>query len=423
MAFYLQLMKGKKKAKQKDEKNFLNKKTKRNKNINIIDYSGNQILSKNSISKNNEVLGTNLLNVCTNKNSEKNVNQITKFKTNPTDIKYSNTFIDDIDHYSSFSENVFLIFKSVDDIYYLVYENTSKKIISYHLFEEKIITEIKYNNDISCFNHYPDYYNKRDVIMTIEAEKNNIKVYNFQDWTLIHEFNKINKNGYLNIACFYCEANNIFVVTSNSRYSAKNVEPIKIYDLKGNKIKDLKDSNENVSFLDTYYDKKTNINYILAGFTRYIKAYNYTNNAIYHIYKDKYNPFHRNIVVNDNPEITKLIESSSDGYIRIWDFHKGEFIKRIYVEEEDNKGCEKGAYGICLWNDEYLFVGINKKIVLVNINTYNVIMKFEYKIKNTCIVHYNDIIAIKKINHPKFGECLLSKAKDENKIQLWKRKK
>ena len=91
--------------------------------------------------------------------------------------------------------------------------------------------------------------------MTIHAESNSIRVWDFNDMKLIYHFEKINKKGYLNIACFFSDNNQIYIMSSNHRYSSKNVDPIKIYDLKGNKIKELKDSNENVSFLDSYYDK------------------------------------------------------------------------------------------------------------------------------------------------------------------------
>ena len=42
-----------------------------------------------------------------------------------------------------------------------------------------------------------------------------------------------------------------------------------------------------------YYDKKLNKNYLLVGFSRYIKAYNFDDNTVYKVYKDKYNSFNR----------------------------------------------------------------------------------------------------------------------------------
>ena len=117
--------------------------------------------------------------------------------------------------------------------------------------------------------------------MAIYAKSNSISVWDFNDMKLIYHFEKINKKGYLNTACFFSDNNQIYIMSSNHRYTSKNFDPIKIYDLKGNKIKELKDSNENVSFLDSYYDKNQFKKYIIAGFAKYIRAYNASDKSIY----------------------------------------------------------------------------------------------------------------------------------------------
>ena len=50
----------------------------------------------------------------------------------------------------------------------------------------------------------------------------------------------------------------------------------------------------------------------------------------------------------------KLIEYSRKGIIRIWKFYNGELLKKINV-------INKGLYGICLWNNDNLFVGCQIK--------------------------------------------------------------
>ncbi len=123
------------------------------------------------------------------------------------------------------------------------------------------------NNIPTCFNHYPDVRKKRDLIMSITASSNTINIYDFPNFNLILNFPKINKNGYLNTANFFSFEKKIYIMTTNYRWTGKNVEPISIYDLKKNKIKELKDSNENVSFVDSYYDKKISKKYIIASFS------------------------------------------------------------------------------------------------------------------------------------------------------------
>ena len=339
-----------------------------------------------------------------------------EFKTDPKEIKNSSVLVNNADTKNTFSQNVFLLFKSYnDEKYYLIYYNfNNSSIISYDIFKNIKMKEVNVNtkeNIPICFSHYPDISNKSDLIMTIDASANSIKVYNFPDFNFIHYFTKINKSGYLNTANFLYDENKIYVMTSNHRYTGKNVEPIKIYDLKGNKIKELKESNENCSFIDSYYDKKISKRYILAGFSKYIRTYDFSSNKIYKVYKDKYKSFHRNIIVNDYEEEIKLIESGTDGYIRIWNFHKGDLIKRINIDKE-------GVFGICLWNKEELFVGIHTDIKLINLNTEEIISNLNLKYSNFIYDHQKDVIAIKKINLPKYGESLLIKFQGVSNIRI-----
>ena len=108
-----------------------------------------------------------------------------------------------------------------------------------------------------------------------------------------------------------------------------------------------------------------------------------------------------------------MIESGTDGYIRIWNFHKGDLIKRILIDEG-------GIYGICLWNKQSLFVGIKKALKLINIETDDVISDLKYN----CLRSYfsPEIIAIKKINIPQYGESLLTNFNESSKIIMIKSK-
>ena len=69
-------------------------------------------------------------------------------------------------------------------------------------------------------------------------------------------------------------------------------------------------------------------------------------------------------------------------------------------------------YGICLWSNEYLFVGCNdKSIKLIELS--------RGKIIKNLIANYLYVLTIKKINHPLYGECLISKGSDYDPITLW----
>ena len=61
---------------------------------------------------------------------------------------------------------------------------------------------------------------------------------------------------------------------------------------------------------------------------------------------------------------------------------------------------ERDLIGICLYNNKYLFVGCeNGDMKLIELNKGEIIKNIKY--------NNNDIITIKKIIHPQYGECLI----------------
>ena len=185
----------------------------------------------------------------------------------------------------------------------------------------------------------------------------------------------------------------------------KDFESIKVFGLKGNKIKEINNSNENTYFINIYNDNNYSNNYIITGNEGYVKSYNYEKNKIYYKYYDNNNlEPHSSIVINEKKDIVELIESCFDGIIRIWNFHSGELLNKLFVDSN----C---LYGICLWNNEYLFVGCrNRTIKLIDLNER--LIKSEFK------GHNNYVLTIKKVIHPKYGECLISQGYDDG-IKLW----
>ena len=111
--------------------------------------------------------------------------------------------------------------------------------------------------------------------------------------------------GELNSACFLNENNSIYIITS---IYCINSGPIKFFDLNGNKIKELEDSEFRTIFIDTYYDKKLNKTYILTGNKGFVKSYNYINNEskIYRNSGDKIE--HCSLIINDKKDIIESME-------------------------------------------------------------------------------------------------------------------
>ena len=307
-------------------------------------------------------------------------------------------------------DNSFCVFKSFNNILYLIYADKKNSIISYNLIDEKKINEIKkaHRASITNFRHFFDKNSKRDFIMTISAHNNNIKIWNFSNFERLLSINSINKKGWLNSACFLNKDNNIFLVTSNCNRE-KPVEPIKIFDLKGNKIKELDDSLEFTYFIDIYEDKIKNKNYIIAGNKGLSKSYDYDDNKVYHkyIYEDLEDSYHMSILIDNSEEIIKMIESSCSGRIFVWNFHSGELIKII-------DAGDRWLFSIGFIENNILYVACkNGKIEIIDVSKGKRIIDFQ--------IHEDKVLTIKKISHPNYGECLISKDLSNIKLLMYEK--
>ena len=211
----------------------------------------------------------------------------------------------------------------------------------------------------------------------------------------------------MSLACFLKDNNQNYTVICYDNTKDEEIEPIKIFDLEGNKIKEIKNSKYNAYFIDTYYDNNLSKNFIITGNRGYSQSYDYNENKKYFKYIDIDNEinYHMRIIIDDSDKIIKMIESSCKGIIRIFDFHSGKLLKKINVYNDR-------LNSICLWNKDYLFVGCaDKSIKLIDLNTKKVIKDLNG--------HKERILSIKRIIHPKYGECLISQDAGKSQIKLW----
>ena len=105
---------------------------------------------------------------------------------------------------------------------------------------------------------------------------------------MIKNLKNINNEEFLFSGCFLNENNSNYIVSNNFNLR-DNLEPIKIFDFAGKKIKEINDSKDITFFIDSFYDKNLNKNYIITCNKNYIKSYDYINNKIYHKYYENEN--------------------------------------------------------------------------------------------------------------------------------------
>ena len=305
-------------------------------------------------------------------------------------------------------DNTFAVFNSFNDILYLVYSTKKKSIICHDIKNHILISELKYchNGYITSIKHFTDKNNKIDIIMSIANEENNIKLWNIRDMTCILNLTNINKEGFLYSACFLCFNSQNFIVSSNYDEFGHS-EKLKVFDFKGEKVKEIKKSNEPTFYIESYFDNIFDCQYyIVTGNLNYVKSYNYNKNEIYHKYFDNsINGYHYSIIIHNENAVVKLIESCEDGNIRIWHFHSGILLKKIRV-------CKDNINGICLYNDRYIFVGSDEQnIKIVDLDEGCVIKKLH--------AHSREVLNIQMISHPKYGHILISQAYVEDQIRIW----
>ena len=240
--------------------------------------------------------------------------------------------------------------------------------------------------------------------MSISNKDNNLKILNINNWECILDLTNINKDGYLNSACFLEQNKEIYILTSNANKNGTS-EAIKVFNLNKQKTKEINNSNGFVLFIDSYYDKILSQYYIITGNINFSQSYDYDINNKYHKYNDNDKYIIYNIIVKNIKGKIKLIESCSDGIIRIFSFHLGLLLNKINVSNHD-------LYEACFWNESYLFVGCeDKTIKQIEINNGIVV--------NNISGHNKGVLTVKKIIHPKYGECLISQNLGKSEIKLW----
>ena len=305
--------------------------------------------------------------------------------------------------------NSFIIFTSpCNNIQYLIFITKNNSIISYNLDTNIILSEIKefQSQNIMRLDYIFDKKNKRDLLMAY-CLLNCIIIYDIRNWNIIISLEKVNDFGVLNSACFLFDKRDeeIFIITSNDNYSVR-ANSLKIYDLAGKLIKEIKNSNENTFCIKTYYNKKIDKVFIIALNNKYIKSYDYESNTLYNKYYEKGFEFFSNFdIINNEKEVIHLISySTAFRFILIWNFETGYLLNKIKIEEK--------FFTFFLYNERILFTGgISGNIIIMDL--------LSKKTKKIEKLHGNYINCINKFIHKKEGNCLVTQGND-NIIKIFR---
>ena len=339
-----------------------------------------------------------------NKNGfDKNLNFQSK---SPINLKISKTLTDS--SYIKFSiDNAFDAFTSLSGEILLVYATKFKSIECFDIIKQKYKKTIlnAHNSIILIIRYYcPKHLNKEIILSSSNNPDYCVKIWDIENWSCIFNLNKIYEKGNMLSVCLhfdeYQKESYIFT-SSDSGF-------IKIWGMDGQFIKNInKTENNETYFLDTYYDETELKYFLISGEMKCVKSFELNTHQLFRTYIDN-NSFaeHLSAFVYKNMGIVELVECEFYGYVRIWNFHSGNLVKKIEI-------CRRiPLVSMCLWNKNYLLVScVDYTIKLVDFKNYAFIKSFSG--------HNNEVCTLKKIIHPMYGECLISQGLFNEQIKMW----
>jgi len=341
------------------------------------------------------------------KKSKLNSNNISNSNP-PPQMSYSKTIIKK-SNVKYLGDNNFIVFESINKQIILVFSSIRNTINLFDVDKYEIIKEIPeaHKSQITNFRYARDTNYNRDLLLSIADKIKNIRIWDIKTLNCILNIDQVYSNGFLFSACFLIDEINKknYVISINY-----NSEPLKIFSLEGNNLySQIKDFEHKIYAVDTFFNKLERKYYIILGCETCIMSLNFEEQTLYKTYSDyKSDCLHMYFSINCKDNKVYLIDSDLKGYIRIWDFNTGKMLKKYLLGEKLK------LRGICLWDENYVFVGASDKFIkLVDLKNGEVVDNLR------C---YDNVTTIKKIYSYKFGECLLLQGRSNNgQIKLWKK--
>jgi len=329
-----------------------------------------------------------------------NNNETNNFVNNPINLSYNKSIIakknkDSLGEYTIY--NSFL-----DGNQYLISANKN----NYNLD----VYDLSNGNLVKSVN---GHYNRIDHIRYFSNNNKSYFVSSDTDHTLIvwdDAFNILDKiitgnkgsitNSYL---LFHKNEKDYFIIIPSTEIN----EFTKIYDKKGKFIKNVFNTDKNVTFhLDVW--NYNNNHYLIEAAYKKITVNNLFKDELYHEFIDSQECYHFNgIIYKQNYYIINTNTGDLNSYIRIYDLINKNIYKSIEVKNYDIES-------IFLWNDKYL-LSCKNSLIHKNIQIYDLeTLKEEQRIIDGNI----KILEVKAIKINNIGESLVV-CDNENSYKIY----
>ena len=289
---------------------------------------------------------------------------------------------------------------------YLVSPGENSSIFINRLKDKKLIKELE---GIKAQIHFlKHFYNKNDKTDYLIAsfKGSTVRLWNLLNYNLIYSLKinySVNTRIYSCLSYFPENKDNYLITSSNED---KEEDFTKIYDFyTSNFIGNLEHTNRKDIFYLLLWNNNNN-DYVIGTSNSLIFINNIETKKIYKILEsDKVLSNFNSACLFQKDGVDYLYVTTVRGCIIIWDLNK--FIIKEYIYYKSSYFCN-----ILIWSENYLLVSEKNDgcILVIDIQRNRVISV----LKN---IHDFYAMCLKKINHPIYGESLLSCAID-NKINL-----
>ena len=212
---------------------------------------------------------------------------------------------------------------------------------------------------------------------------------------------------YLLSECWLFFSKNIYIIASAYEIKSEGYN-ILYYNILNNKdTGQLKNSKDNTNYLETFYNHDNP--FIIAANCGNVKIFDYLNNKLIKKFSDKDNSInYLSVVIHKNNNKARLISTSSDGILRIWDYNEPQILL-----ESIQTYSHSWLVGLDLINDQYLLGACADGSIK------------EFDLKNRYVscalnrVHDKDPLFV--VNHLEInGEIYLFTHSFKGLIELWK---
>ena len=314
---------------------------------------------------------------------------------NITNTNTNYGWTDVFEAFTSYKDNKEYIISPHNNNYNLdLYELISQKKINSFKGHQAAISTIRY------FINKKDTENFKEYLISADINKLVIIWDITNNYNIIHKINTIYAEKIYSCLLIFPHNLDNFIITSSllsDIVSEKKKSVTKIYSLNNGQLIKIFNNTKMIGifYLLSWYNKKNNDYYIIQFADSKIIINNLLKAEYFELKKEMEGYSYLSGFVYNSHNKDYLCDSSVIGLINIWDLYEQTIFKIIDVRESY-------LTQLIEWNNKYIIVVDfeNKCIKIIDLDEFKIIGKI-------CSPDNQNILSIKKINHPIYEESLL----------------